>query len=83
MKPLSLFLAIGTATLFFTGCQSTPSATHTTAKASHEAPTRENPLLAEYSGPYGGVPAFDKMQLDDLMPALDIALSRYRSETWG
>lgn len=80
MKPLSLFLAIGTATLFFTGCQSTPSATHTTAKASHEAPTKENPLLAEYSGPYGGVPAFDKMQLDDLMPALDIALSRYRSE---
>lgn len=80
MKPLSLFLAIGTATLFFTGCQSTPSATHTTAKTSHETPTRENPLLAEYSGPYGGVPAFDKMQLDDLMPALDIALSRYRSE---
>ena len=33
------------------------------------APT-ENPLLQEYSGPYGGVPQFDQMQLDDLKPAL-------------
>lgn len=30
-----------------------------------------NPLLAEYSGPYSGVPAFDKMDLADLKPALE------------
>jgi peptidyl-dipeptidase Dcp len=30
-----------------------------------------NPLLAEYQGPYGGVPAFDHMQLADLQPALE------------
>lgn len=31
----------------------------------------ENPLLAEFTGPYGGVPAFDKMDLADLKPALE------------
>lgn len=31
----------------------------------------ENPLLAEFKGPYGGVPAFDKMKLADLKPALE------------
>lgn len=34
-------------------------------------PDSENPLLAEYSGPYGGVPAFDKMDLKYLKPALE------------
>ncbi len=28
-------------------------------------------LLAEWSGPYGGVPAFDKMNLSDVKPALE------------
>ncbi|MFT6778553.1 MAG: peptidyl-dipeptidase Dcp [Paraglaciecola sp.] len=32
---------------------------------------QQNPLLAEYLGPYGGVPAFDKMDLADLKPALE------------
>jgi peptidyl-dipeptidase Dcp len=32
---------------------------------------QQNPLLAEYEGPYGGVPAFDKMDLADLKPALE------------
>ncbi|MEP1382728.1 MAG: M3 family metallopeptidase [Paraglaciecola sp.] len=34
-------------------------------------PKDENPLLAEFSGPYGGVPAFDKMDLSYLKPALE------------
>jgi peptidyl-dipeptidase Dcp len=34
----------------------------------------QNPLLAEWTGPYGGVPAFDKMKLDDLKPALERAM---------
>lgn len=33
--------------------------------------TDRNVLLAEYSGPYGGVPAFDRMDLADLEPALE------------
>ena len=31
----------------------------------------ENTLLQEWTGPYGGVPAFDKMNLEDLKPALE------------
>ena len=35
-----------------------------------------NALLAEWTGPYGGVPAFDKMDLDDLKPALEAGMER-------
>jgi peptidyl-dipeptidase Dcp len=31
----------------------------------------DNALLAEWTGPYGGVPAFDKMDLADVTPALE------------
>ncbi len=31
---------------------------------------KSNPLLAEWTGPYGGVPAFDHMNIADLKPAL-------------
>jgi peptidyl-dipeptidase Dcp len=30
-----------------------------------------NMLLAEWTGPFGGVPAFDKMKLEDLKPAIE------------
>jgi peptidyl-dipeptidase Dcp len=33
-----------------------------------------NPLLKEWTGPYGGVPAFDRMELADLEPAVDRAI---------
>lgn len=33
--------------------------------------TSENVLLQEWAGPFGGVPAFDKMQLTDIKPALE------------
>jgi peptidyl-dipeptidase Dcp len=33
--------------------------------------TDDNVLLAEWTGPYGGVPAFDQMDLADLKPALE------------
>jgi len=35
-----------------------------------------NVLLAEWTGPYGGVPAFDKMALNDLKPALETGMER-------
>ncbi|SDK11836.1 M3 family metallopeptidase [Microbulbifer yueqingensis] len=34
-----------------------------------------NPLLAEWTGPYGGVPAFDKMKVEDLKPAIEFAMA--------
>jgi peptidyl-dipeptidase Dcp len=39
-----------------------------------EAP-RENLLLAEWTGPYGGVPAFDRMDLADVKPALEAGMA--------
>ncbi|WP_196138169.1 M3 family metallopeptidase [Aliikangiella sp. G2MR2-5] len=33
-----------------------------------------NTLLAEWTGPFQGVPAFDKVKLEDLKPALEIAM---------
>ena len=35
----------------------------------------DNVLLQQFKGPYGGVPAFDKMQLADLKPALEKAMA--------
>ncbi len=33
--------------------------------------TTENVLLQEWTGPYGGVPAFDKMNIADIKPAIE------------
>lgn len=38
---------------------------------SNEIRTYTNPLLKEWTGPYGGVPAFDQMNIDDIMPAFE------------
>lgn len=34
-----------------------------------------NPLLAEWAGPYGGVPAFDQVELEALKPALEAGMA--------
>lgn len=39
-----------------------------------------NTLLAKWSGPYGGVPAFDKMTLDALKPALEQGMASQLEE---
>ena len=52
----------------------------------HQAGTRsemklpDTPLLAEYSGPYGGVPAFDRMDLADLKPSLEAGMAANLAE---
>ena len=33
-----------------------------------------NILLADWTGPYGGVPAFDRMDLEALKPALEVGM---------
>ena len=42
--------------------------------------TQDNVLLAEWSGPYGGVPAFDQMDLAALEPALEAGMARQLEE---
>ncbi|SHE73651.1 peptidyl-dipeptidase Dcp [Microbulbifer donghaiensis] len=39
-----------------------------------------NILLAEWTGPYGGVPAFDKMRVEDLKPALEAGMAKNLTE---
>lgn len=39
-----------------------------------------NPLLAEWAGPYGGVPPFDKVKVADFEPALEAAMAENLAE---
>src|ERR1700730_6078328 len=34
----------------------------------------QSPLLAPWSGPYGGVPPFEKVKVEDFKPALEAAM---------
>ncbi|TDI12060.1 MAG: M3 family peptidase [Acidobacteria bacterium] len=50
------------------------------AEKSTEMTDDSNILLAEWTGPYGGVPAFDEMNLDSLKPALEAGMARNLAE---
>ena len=40
----------------------------------------DNILLAEWTGPYGGVPAFDRVKVADMKPALETAMAQNLAE---
>src|SRR5690554_4559339 len=40
----------------------------------------ENPLLVEWTGPYGGVPPFDRVRVEDFEPALEAAMREQLEE---
>ncbi|WP_114781747.1 M3 family metallopeptidase [Botryobacter ruber] len=64
-----------------TGC--TSSKTQTTppeAAVAVGTQTQQNPLLAPWTGPYGGVPAFDKVQVSYFKPALEAAMEQNLAE---
>ncbi len=64
------------------GCSQAPE-TNSTANADTaqaEAIATENVLLQDFKGPYGGVPAFDKMELSDLKPAMEAAMAEHLEE---
>jgi peptidyl-dipeptidase Dcp len=44
------------------------------------AASAENPLLAPWSGPYGGVPPFDRVKVADFKPALEAAMAEELKE---
>jgi len=44
------------------------------------AATPTNPLLAPWSGPFGGVPPFDKVKVPDLQPALEAGMAQQLEE---
>lgn len=42
-----------------------------------ESMSTNNILIEEWTGPYGGVPAFDKMTINDIKPALEIGMKQH------
>ncbi|HET9595642.1 MAG TPA: M3 family metallopeptidase [Anaeromyxobacteraceae bacterium] len=44
------------------------------------APAPRNPLLAPWTGPYGGVPPFDQVKVPDLAAAVDAAMQQQLQE---
>lgn len=44
------------------------------------APASTNPLLAGWTGPYGGVPPFDRVRVADFVPALEAAMAENLAE---
>src|SRR5687767_4669309 len=56
------------------------STTPTPATAGSEAPTSSNPLLREWTGPYGGVPPFDSISVAHFKPALETAMAEELAE---
>lgn len=59
-----------------------PAAAETTMTTPEPAPPPlpANPLLAEWTGPYGGVPPFDQVRVEDFKPALEAAMAENLAE---
>jgi len=69
MKPLSLL-----------GVSALALLAGTSALLGAETGPRDNPLLAPWSGPHGGVPPFDKVQVADFKPALEASMKANLAE---
>ncbi|HEX8392610.1 MAG TPA: M3 family metallopeptidase, partial [Longimicrobium sp.] len=53
-----------------------PAASAPAAASAHG----DNPLLAAWTGPYGGIPPFDKVRVADFKPALEAAMAEQLAE---
>ena len=83
-----LFASAGVAALVSAGCAtatqevreaapSAPAAQEAQGAPAEAAPV-DNPLLARWSGPYGGVPPFDKVRVEHFKPALEAGMEEMR-----
>ena len=78
-------LLLGTALLALMACESDEAITSDDGEAAMsetmtDTKTADYALTRPYAGPYGGVPAFDQVQLDDFAPALDAAVAEGLAE---
>ena len=76
------FIARSLALLFATTVtvlMATDNSLNRTVEANHLA-ADPNPLLAEWAGPYGGIPPFDKVQIALFKPALEAAMTENLAE---
>ena len=80
-----VLLPLACATSHETRCPTTPVAAAPVAPpAPPPAPAPpakvDNPLLEKWTGPYGGVPPFAKVKVDQFKPALEAAMDENRKE---
>jgi peptidyl-dipeptidase Dcp len=66
--------------IFFTGLTIFFMMNDSTKPAIQAAETRENLLLVDWTGNYGGVPPFDKVKVIDFKPALEAAMAENLAE---
>ncbi len=62
-----------------TALMATDNSPNRIARANN-SPADPNPLLANWEGPYGGIPPFDKVQIALFRPALEAAMAENLSE---
>lgn len=80
MKKIIFKLSILSAAVMLGACSATNETTGQSspqekpAVAMSATQSIDNPLLQKWTGPYGGVPAFDKMAIKDVLPAFDVAM---------
>ena len=74
-------LLAGASTLLFACAPATMNIAPTTAAdAATPTPASTNPLTAEWTGPYGGVPAWDKLDVEQFPAAFEEAMADMRRE---
>ncbi|HEX6068309.1 MAG TPA: M3 family metallopeptidase [Longimicrobiaceae bacterium] len=77
-------LLAGASLLVLTAAACAPAATRPTpvnrAPAADDAAVTTNPLLAAWTGPYGGVPPWDRVRPEDFPEAFEVAIEARRTE---
>jgi peptidyl-dipeptidase Dcp len=67
--------------LALNGCASAPrQESRNVNTAASSEPRANNPLLVNWSGPFGGVPGFEGVRVDHFKPALEAAMAEDRRE---
>ncbi|MCA0900932.1 M3 family metallopeptidase [Microbulbifer agarilyticus] len=86
MRQTLIALSISAAMVAIAGCSKesepvakSPAAEQVSESVAATAPV-DNVLLAEWSGPFGGVPAFDAMDIAALKPALEFGMAENLAE---
>jgi peptidyl-dipeptidase Dcp len=62
------------------GCATVQPAPTGAAAAPSVALAGDNPLLAQWEGPFGGIPPFDRVQVEHFRPALEAAMAENLAE---
>lgn len=65
---------VAAATVFFLLC------TFMFSESNESVAAQTNPLTAVWTGPYGGVPAFDKVKVADMKPAIEASMAERLAE---